>query len=372
VKRELLHERIARELRRELRATGRPGQRLGADTEQAARFGVSVITVREALRLLCAEVLLERRHGSGTYVRTVQRPPRIALLSKRAIFDRPTLFFHRHALHVAEETLRAAGAETELFLENGQPTGDSLLADLAAAQRYDGVLDLLASITAAGIAAAERAGLPVVTHSDNAHGHAVANDHVCLVREAVGFMVRHGRRRLAMIQPCPAERPAHGEEWYLRRAFRDSLAAAGVRFHADWVCDVPDDASPGAGWEQFRALWRHGGARPDGLLIGMDTLYPATAMAVLDLGVRVPHDLLVVSHANRGAGMFCPFPTVRFEFDAVRFGRALAERLFARLRGEAPAPPVLMLPPEAAGVTEVEAALGATGAATPRGGRARP
>ncbi|MFI1204398.1 GntR family transcriptional regulator [Streptomyces sp. NPDC020883] len=64
------YERIADELRAAIRA-GRPapGERLPAETALAERFGRSVPTVREALRALRDEGLVERRHGIGTFVR---------------------------------------------------------------------------------------------------------------------------------------------------------------------------------------------------------------------------------------------------------------------------------------------------------------
>ncbi|MFJ5680023.1 GntR family transcriptional regulator [Streptomyces sp. NPDC093097] len=64
------YERIADELRTSIRA-GRlkPGDRLPAETRLAERFGHSVPTVREALRALRDEGLIEKRHGIGTFVR---------------------------------------------------------------------------------------------------------------------------------------------------------------------------------------------------------------------------------------------------------------------------------------------------------------
>ncbi|GAA2677248.1 GntR family transcriptional regulator [Streptomyces lunalinharesii] len=64
------YERIADELRTAIRA-GRlgPGDRLPAETRLAERFGRSVPTVREALRALQDEGLLEKRHGVGNFVR---------------------------------------------------------------------------------------------------------------------------------------------------------------------------------------------------------------------------------------------------------------------------------------------------------------
>jgi GntR family transcriptional regulator len=61
---------VADKLRRQI-ASGKlpPGAQLTAERELCAEFGVSRITIRHAVRLLAEEGLLQRRHGSGTYVK---------------------------------------------------------------------------------------------------------------------------------------------------------------------------------------------------------------------------------------------------------------------------------------------------------------
>ncbi|MFI9720759.1 GntR family transcriptional regulator [Streptomyces sp. NPDC052396] len=65
-----VYERIADEIRQSIRAGQLgPGERLPAETVLAERYGRSVPTVREALRLLRDEGLIEKQHGRGTFVR---------------------------------------------------------------------------------------------------------------------------------------------------------------------------------------------------------------------------------------------------------------------------------------------------------------
>ncbi|MFI1826621.1 GntR family transcriptional regulator [Streptomyces sp. NPDC020412] len=64
------YERIADELRADIRAGQlQPGDRLPAETALVERFGRSHVTVREALRVLQAEGLIEKQHGRGSFVR---------------------------------------------------------------------------------------------------------------------------------------------------------------------------------------------------------------------------------------------------------------------------------------------------------------
>ena len=65
------YQEIARQLREEV-ASGRYGKegRMPSEAQLVRRFGVSRPTVARALRVLADEGLVERRAGSGTFVRS--------------------------------------------------------------------------------------------------------------------------------------------------------------------------------------------------------------------------------------------------------------------------------------------------------------
>ncbi|WP_329404629.1 GntR family transcriptional regulator [Streptomyces melanogenes] len=70
-----VYERIADELRESIRSGQlAPGDQLPTEAKLAERFGKSVPTVREALRLLRDEGLIEKQHGRGTFVRRPRTP----------------------------------------------------------------------------------------------------------------------------------------------------------------------------------------------------------------------------------------------------------------------------------------------------------
>ena len=68
-----LHQQVTKRLRVRITKELTPGQRLESETALALRFSVSVRTIREALSALAHEGLVERRHGSGSFV-TERRP----------------------------------------------------------------------------------------------------------------------------------------------------------------------------------------------------------------------------------------------------------------------------------------------------------
>src|SRR5689334_20084278 len=64
------YQQVRAELRREIAAAVyQPGQKLPTDAELSARFDTSRLTIIRALQELQSEGLVERKAGSGTYVR---------------------------------------------------------------------------------------------------------------------------------------------------------------------------------------------------------------------------------------------------------------------------------------------------------------
>ncbi|MER5517522.1 GntR family transcriptional regulator [Streptomyces sp. NPDC002763] len=107
------YEEIADDLRRSIRnGELKPGTRLPSEAELARHHGRSVPTIQNALRLLSAEGLIDKRHGSGTFVR---RP------RTRAIRDNTRHQWEKDRARLPEATRAATGAtehETGLVLDD--------------------------------------------------------------------------------------------------------------------------------------------------------------------------------------------------------------------------------------------------------------
>lgn len=63
-----LYRRVAARLEERITKRMKPGDRLEASSELADRYGVSVLTVNEALKILTARGFISRKQGVGTYV----------------------------------------------------------------------------------------------------------------------------------------------------------------------------------------------------------------------------------------------------------------------------------------------------------------
>src|ERR1043166_3566260 len=76
-----LHDRVAENLRRNVLAGLHPGVKLESEAQLARQLGVSVHTLRQAFSVLAHEGLIERRHGSGTYIADHRKKKAVAVVT---------------------------------------------------------------------------------------------------------------------------------------------------------------------------------------------------------------------------------------------------------------------------------------------------
>jgi len=168
--------------------------------------------------------------------------------------------------------------------------------------------------------------------------YAILFDYPLFAREAVRRLCQQGCRKIAMIGG-DGSLVAGADE---TAAFRSELQAQGVAVVESWIKGDIQQNVAGAGWNQFREIWLSCGEKPDGLLLLDDMLFRDVSIAIMELGIRVPEQLRIVSHANKGSEMFIPFPVTLLEVDPQPCAEKMGTMLLQLLNGEAvPHPQVI-------------------------------
>jgi DNA-binding LacI/PurR family transcriptional regulator len=353
-----LDQRLADELQRDLLDGRRPGERLPPIGALATCYGVSINTLRTALLLLQGQGLVELRHGSGTFVAERPAPsplrpaPHIAVLIDDDILQPRTSWFFTGLTKMVRRRLRDRGVRSRLYLgfadrpeSSSHLTCGDFLEDLDAGL-IGGVIAVATLPHSDWVSRLRNADAPVVGMSGGSPGfHSrVHIDLHGMITDAVRALADEGRRRLALLGwsgHTPAVAGTDRDPF--TAAFRDACRGRGLVSRPEWIrMDIHPGLS-GAGWEEFREAWTATQEKPDGLVVCDDMLFQDAAMAILELGIRVPADLAVVTHANKGSGMMAPFPVTRIEFDPADVAEAMVNELIRLRAGGEPTPEPILL-----------------------------
>ena len=340
-----LHQQIAGILRDDIAKRLAPGERLESEAALATRFGVSVLTVREALSSLAEAGLVVRRHGSGTYVAEPGDRGHLAVLVDNDIANPRGSYFHLRIVRQLRERLEASGATVRVYVGRGNPPGSTPERPNCPEFNADVDAGLISGIAAVSVHAhprwlksLARRGIAVV--GDGAFEHGATVDHAALIDHGIARLVEEGRRRIAVLGWGGA-----GRNDPQAVATRAALKRHDVPARDGWIRFRAHQTLLGAGWEEVRALWVAERERPDGLLITDDMLFADAQVAIAQLGVEIPKKLMIVAHANLGAVRPPPFAAERLLFDPDSVADALASMLLRLRAGEAVEPERVVVAP---------------------------
>lgn len=331
-------ERIMQGLRRELRHRS-PGERLPSIETLSRQWQVSINTVYAAVRLLQHEGRIISRHGSGVYVTERGARSCVAIVTDTDIFDPRISGFHAQAPRALRSHLHSHHVGTRLYVGFSAPGGEpnrtppeEFLVDLKAGL-LDGVaaFDLLPD--PGWLDETQRRGVPVVGNRWYPYG--VDFDVLEIIPEAVRRLKGRGCRNLALLA---------WSSQTVGPAFREALAAEGLPFRERWVRHDLHPLAGGAGWEELREIWSAYPEKPDGLIITDDNLLWEALPALVGVGVRIPEELRIAAHANRGSEIRVPFPVLWFRMDPERYACHQAELLLKLMAGATPSQDHIRVP----------------------------
>jgi hypothetical protein len=325
-------ERAMAVLKERLPAIDKQGGRLPPVRILSAELGISVPTLRAAQLRLAKERLLEIRHGSGVYLTERARTKWIGIYTAFDILQPRTSSFHTLVPYALRNYFKTQGFIPELYLGQSMPgdleqgpSSQRFVGDVANG-RLAGVVIQNAPETSGWLQYIEELSIPAVGSNTAYH---VDSGYVEMVGQAVRHLHRQGCRRIAMLSYAPEAG---------RDELEKALARVHLPLHTEWIRHDLHPMLSGAGWEEFREIWMARREKPDGLLVTDDVLFDEARVAIQELGIRVPEQLRIVTHANKGAVRRYPFPVTEVQFDPERYATLIGCMMMKRLRGEAVKP----------------------------------
>ncbi len=317
---EAAHRQISRNLReRILRGKIEPGSRLPSTEELAETWGASYFTVHMALKALVKEGLLERLHGSGTYVREKK-----ASLSCVGIYLGSDVMttsaggFARYVYLKVEEKLRKRGIAVVVFVES-RPIADHGEVLPALRQAVD-LREIQALIvprsTPKEISALGKLPIPMAVISGLRMSCRVGFNDRQFFQTALAKLKAQGCRTVGLLTHMIRLEKEESERLYgptgapeFWADFRRDLAASGLTSREEWLrgsSRVVENLAK-FGYAEFQSFWRLP-EKPEGLIVWPDQVVGGAVTAMLQLGVRIPDEIKCVFHRNCHQEILCPFP----------------------------------------------------------------
>ncbi len=326
LKRVPLHRQVAEILRQEIDKL-QPGDRLDAESKLASRFDVSVLTVREALSALAQEGLLERRHGSGTYVAEPDTNKHVAVFIDLDISHPQTSYFFLRITQQVRRYLDSKKIPNRLYAGHCLPGGDvntepicQEIVDDLEREVISGMIVISSNPRAYWTKYVNKQKLPVV--GGMGLGPVVDLGYSDAIEKGLKYLVVHGRKRIATFG-CPG---------YNR--IPEILERLGIEANPQWLCDHITPHMEKTAVDEFTKIFTASGERPNGLLVGDDIVFKFLSTAILELKIQVPDELMIVAHANKGVDYRLPFPVMRMETDPDAYALKLGELMEKLLNGE--------------------------------------
>lgn len=282
----------------------RSGDKLPVETELSQKFGVSRQTVRQAVGELVLEGLLERKQGSGTYVRVpqpqngagdaAQAGARIVGVITTYISD----YIFPHIIRGIEERLRAQDYSPLLFSTQNDQTKErqaleSLQGSPAAAVIVEPTKSALPNPNLDLYAALKERGIPVVMmHAgyDEWDAPVIRIDDRAGARLAVEHLAKLGHRRLGALLKSDDKQGLYRLQGLLEGIVQESLT-----LDADWLRFFSTETRDAAGALYAQRLVKTPPAeRPTAVFCYNDAIASDLIRHLRDSGIRVPESVSVV------------------------------------------------------------------------------
>ncbi|HEY5894595.1 MAG TPA: GntR family transcriptional regulator [Chthoniobacterales bacterium] len=341
------HRQIFEVLRSEiLSGKYRPGEKLPSEAGLVKRFGASRITVGRAVRDLRDQDLIERRAGSGSYVRHVKTSGLtfgllIPNLGQTDIFE-PICQGMADAAQTGRHALLWGNAA-----EPGGDTGQAWrLCQQFIERRVSGVFFAPLELTADNNAvnrkiatALDKARIPVVLldRCYMPYPHRSKYDLVGISNRQAGYIVTEHLLNLGVKRPSFVAYPHSAATVDARIVgFREALRAHDLAENINCIQTLRvDDA------EAVRHLVET--QNPDAIVAANDRTAGGLMQSLLAQGIRIPEDIRVVGIDDSGYSGMLPVPLTTVHQPCRDIGMAAMEAMLARLaRPEMPTRDILL------------------------------
>lgn len=317
----------------------RKGDRLPSERELARKFNLALGTVQKAMLKLEQEGILEKRHGSGTYVRDASSAAE-KIASEKSLSIGVLLpgfleYFYAPVVSAIESAAQAGGYDVILKqLGNGSGSTIERLRQLIARKDISGLLAAPSSKEPDGglLLELHASGIPMVLFDrpvPELDVDCVAQDNVAGGTMATKHLIEQSCRRICFVGLTVESNYAFSERL---AGYREALAEAGIPYDGSLVfhrlsADETEDSA------RRRLAPYLNDARPDGVFAFNDMNACEVFGILTESGRRIPEDVALIGYDDSESSSFHKPPISSVSTMKDEMGRMAVSLLLRRMKG---------------------------------------
>lgn len=300
--------------------TGRwsAGSMLPSERELLAEFGISRATLRDALNSLCNEGLIIRKQGSGTYVAETTEHRQFAITGSASCISSSLGYWHQDILEKAQKKVAAAGYKAVFWI--GDSTSLSSFLESTALFENSNIRQTVGVFNNVCIEGFDQKlaqeGVPCINinHGVPVGKYSIVLDYAELSDRAAQILKSHGYNDFMVM--CEPTR-AFSNDSVIRQLQTNLIQLYRRTVDYDETRLLTVDTTNGFHnvYERFKEVWASS-SRPRALFFFDDAFFDVASRAILELGIKVPEELAIVTHANVGRTFHFPVSLTRVGFSA--------------------------------------------------------
>jgi len=322
----------------------KPGQKLPSMSELAKRWKTSLRTVHMTLSSLSREGMLTSVPRVGTYVNTPEaKLTRVGIVHRHEIFS-PSRSEFIHSIHnQLKILLEAQGVEVSTWVDSRPAAQENLrweaLCTAAVERRIQAMI--VPESTWQRLEWLRKLPLPAAFFTSALLPNSVHLDTMRFLDLSLESLASQGCRSTGFVidMELNPESPNIERDSVasLVGHFIDRATDLGLKVQKKWIRlrqkNVTYESGKAFGHRELHELWSQN-ERPEGLVVGSDTVMEGVIIAALELGVEVPGELKLVSAKNKHIDFLSPFPITYIVVDEQEIAQALIDQIHSQFRGD--------------------------------------
>ena len=306
-----------------------PGTHVPATLELARQFGVGRNAVQQALSILSERGLVERYSKRGTFVSQRVNSRTIGVLFPNSIAISQQLHFSRlfcnEIIRQAREKNWNIATYYPIDMDSCRQYVSELLKDINSGKlkgilSHDNTPEMRKLL-------AEEATIPYVISGAFETEKRITDS---MEFKGISYLLKLGHRNIAVISHSDAGSPSKYDLECLKKAYSEQ----NLPFTAKCFYEICSTEREGA--RVVDRIIRTSRKLPDALLVLNDEACRGVIFGLMLKGIRIPDDIAILSHSNRGYDILSPVPLTRIEVDPSKYAMNALEHIWAKLEGRSP------------------------------------